>query len=158
MYSDLNKPESERVDSAVIRVMDPEQADLFYVPVFSSLSLIVNPVRANPESDLSYSDEEMQEELVEWLEGQEYWKRNFGRDHVIIAQDPNALSKVMHRVKNAMLLVSDFGRLKGDQASLIKDVILPYSHRIRPYDGDVGVGNRNTLLFFMGNRFRKEVS
>lgn len=55
-----------------------------------------------------------------------------------------------------MLLVSDFGRLGRDQASLVKDVILPYSHRIRSFGGDVGVESRESLLFFMGNRYRKE--
>ncbi|KAL6532243.1 hypothetical protein OROGR_014213 [Orobanche gracilis] len=43
LFSDLNRPNEERVDSAVTRVLDPEEADLFYVPFFSSLSLIVNP-------------------------------------------------------------------------------------------------------------------
>lgn len=94
---------------------------------------------------------------MEWLEDQLYWKRNNGRDHVFICQDPNALYKVVDRVKNGVLLVSDFGRLTRDQGSLVKDVILPYSHRINPYIGDIGVENRNTLLFFMGNRYRKEV-
>ena len=72
-------------------------------------------------------------------------------------QDPNALYRVVDRVKNGVLLVSDFGRLRGDQASLVKDVILPYSHRINSYNGDVGVEKRSSLLFFMGNRYRKEV-
>lgn len=118
----------------------------------------MNPIRPTDESAMgSYSDEQMQEELVEWLEGQEYWKRNKGRDHVIICQDPNALYKVIDRVRNAVLLVSDFGRLRGDQASLVKDVVLPYSHRINPYKGEVGVEGRPSLLFFMGNRYRKEV-
>ena len=67
------------------------------------------------------------------------------------------IKKVLDSVKNAVLLVCDFGRLKPDQGSLVKDVIVPYSHRINPYNGDIGVENRNTLLFFMGNRFRKEV-
>lgn len=93
---------------------------------------------------------------MEWLEGQAYWRRNLGRDHVFICQDPNALYRVIDRVKNGVLLVSDFGRLKEDQASLVKDVILPYSHRINSYNGDVGVEKRNSLLFFMGNRYRKE--
>ncbi|XP_039169965.1 uncharacterized protein LOC104447703 [Eucalyptus grandis] len=83
-----------------------------------------------PGTDPAYSDEEMQEEVVKWWEGQEYWKRNNGRDHVIIAQDPNALCRVVDRIKNAVLLVSEFGRLKPDQVSLVKYVMLPYSHRI----------------------------
>lgn len=156
LFRDLNRPSHERVDSAVTRVDDPEEADLFYVPFFSSLSLVVNINRAGSLEVSTYSDEEMQESLMEWLEDQLYWKRNNGRDHVFICQDPNALYKVVDRVKNGVLLVSDFGRLTRDQGSLVKDVILPYSHRINPYIGDIGVENRNTLLFFMGNRYRKE--
>ncbi|KAI8002005.1 putative arabinosyltransferase ARAD1 [Camellia lanceoleosa] len=98
----------------------------------------------------------MHEGLIKWLEEQGYWKRNNGWDHVIICQDPNALYKVVDRVKNGVLLVSDFGRLGHDQGSLVKDVILPYSHRIKTFDGDVGVESRKSLLFFMGNRYRKE--
>ncbi|KAK1257551.1 hypothetical protein QJS04_geneDACA017785 [Acorus gramineus] len=139
LFADLNRSDG-RGDSPVEVVRDPESADLFYVPFFSSLSLVA-----------------MQEELIEWLEGQEYWRRNGGRDHVFIAQDPNALYKVVDRVKNAVLLVSDFGRLRPGQASLVKDVILPYSHRINPFKGPVGVEKRESLLFFMGNRYRKEV-
>lgn len=104
----------------------------------------------------AYSDEDMQEKLVSWLDGQKFWRRNRGRDHVFICQDPNALYRVIDRIKNGILLVSDFGRLRGDQASLVKDVILPYSHRINSFKGDVGVEGRDSLLFFMGNRYRKE--
>lgn len=160
LFTDLLR--LDRSASPVERVSDPEEADLFYVPFFSSLSLIVNPVR--PGSDgvatraMAYNDEDMQEKLVSWIEGQEYWRRNNGRDHVFICQDPNALYKVINRIKNGVLLVSDFGRLRADQASLVKDVILPYSHRINPFKGDVGIVGRNSLLFFMGNRYRKEVS
>ncbi|CAL5410779.1 unnamed protein product [Camellia sinensis] len=46
------------------------------------------------------------------------------------------------------MLVSEF--------SLVKDVILPYSHLIKTFDGDVGVESRKSLVFFMGNRYRKE--
>ncbi|XAR55577.1 Xylogalacturonan beta-1,3-xylosyltransferase [Bertholletia excelsa] len=156
LFADLNR--EDRSGSPVSRVLDPEEADLFYVPFFSSLSLVANPIRPATvvEDRPPYSDEEMQESLIEWLEQQVYWKRNNGRDHVFICQDPNALYKVVDRVKNGILLVSDFGRLGQDQASLVKDVILPYSHRIRSFDGDVGVESRKSLLFFMGNRYRKE--
>ena len=54
------------------RVFDPEEADLFYIPFFSSLSLVANPIRANGDGspqEKVYSDEEMQESLIEWLEG-----------------------------------------------------------------------------------------
>ncbi|KAK6240350.1 hypothetical protein SCA6_005739 [Theobroma cacao] len=157
LFADLARPESDRLGSPIVKVTDPEEADLFYVPVFSSLSLIVNAGRP-PGTGSGYSDEQMQEELVEWLNGQEYWKRNNGWDHVIIAGDPNALYRVVDRVKNAVLLVADFGRLRPDQGSLVKDVIIPYSHRISAYTGDFGVEERKTLLFFMGNRYRKETT
>ncbi|KAF5197131.1 Xylogalacturonan beta-1,3-xylosyltransferase [Thalictrum thalictroides] len=162
LFSDLIR--EDRDDSSeIVRVLDPEDADLFYVPFFSSLSLVVNPIRpaggvvdSNGGGGGVYSDEEMQESLIEWLEEQGYWKRNNGWDHVFICQDPNALYKVVDRVKNGILLLSDFGRLRGDQSSLVKDVILPYSHRINPFNGDIGVEGRKSLLFFMGNRYRKE--
>lgn len=158
LFLDLTRPEIERVGSPIVRVFDPVEADLFYVAAFSSLSLIVNSGRPGFGSGSGYSDEEMQESLVGWLEGQEWWSRNNGRDHVIVAGDPNALKRVMDRVKNAVLLVADFGRLRGDQGSLVKDVIIPYSHRIDAYEGELGVKQRNNLLFFMGNRYRKDVS
>ncbi|CAA7014790.1 unnamed protein product [Microthlaspi erraticum] len=156
LFSDLTRPEIERVGSPIVRVFDPMEADLFYVSAFSSLSLIVNSGRPG-NSGSGYSDEAMQESLVGWLESQEWWRRNNGRDHVIVAGDPNALKRVMDRVKNAILLVADFGRLRGDQGSLVKDVIIPYSDRIDAYEGELGVKTRNnTLLFFMGNRYRKD--
>ncbi|XP_062188379.1 probable arabinosyltransferase ARAD1 [Phragmites australis] len=148
-------------DRPVAHVDNPSDADLFYVPFFSSLSLVVNPIRPPAVANASgaaapYSKEAMQEELVEWLERQPYWRRHKGRDHVFICQDPNALYRLVDRISNAVLLVSDFGRLHGDQASLVKDVILPYSPRINSFQGDVGVDGRPSLLFFMGNRYRKE--
>lgn len=149
LFSDLNRLDRPP-NSPVTRVYDPNQADLFYVPFFSSLSLVVGP------NGNGYSDEEMQEGLVRWLEEQPWWRKKNGWDHVFIAQDPNALYKVVDRVKNGVLLVSDFGRLSKEQGSLVKDVILPYSHRIRTFNGDVGVKDRKSLLFFMGNRYRKE--
>lgn len=92
------------------------------------------------------------------MEGQEYWRRNKGRDHVFVCQDPNAMYRVVDRIRNAVLLVSDFGRLREGRASLVKDVVLPYAHRINAFRGEVGVEGRDSLLFFMGNRYRKEVS
>ncbi|KAJ0082234.1 hypothetical protein Patl1_12374 [Pistacia atlantica] len=85
------------VRSPIAKVTDPEETDLFFIPVFSLLSLIMNsgdgPV---PEGGARQcSDNEMQEELVEWLEKQEYWRRNNRLDHVIMAGDPNAMLRVV---------------------------------------------------------------
>ncbi|KAH7569646.1 hypothetical protein ACOSP7_013168 [Xanthoceras sorbifolium] len=158
LFRDLTKPASKRVGSVVTRVSDPEAADMFFVPFLSSLSAIVNKTQwFMPGSDrdlrdvnYNYNNEALQEELVEWLEGQYYWRRNRGWDHVFVAQNPNAMARVMDRIRKGVLLVSDPRR-----ASLIKDVLIPYSHRITAYDGPVGVDNRKTLLFFRGNRFQK---
>ncbi|CAI0401572.1 unnamed protein product [Linum tenue] len=159
LFADLNRTDEDRVGSPVVRVADPDEAELFYVPFFSSLSLLVNVNRRLAVADDQvYSDDKMQDELVQWLEQQEYWRRNNGRDHVIAAGDPNALNRVMDRVKNSVLLLSDFGRVRPDQGSLIKDVIVPYAHRINPYKGEIGVKKRNTLLLFMGNRYRKDAN
>ena len=41
----------------------------------------------------------MQEVLLDWLEQQEYWRRNNGWEHVIVALDLNALYRVVDRIK-----------------------------------------------------------
>lgn len=160
LFMDLTKPVSKRVDSPAIRVYKPDEADFFFVPFFSSLSAIVNKTQwfvsasdpARPDPSYVYRDDKVQESLVDWLETQYHWRRNRGRDHVFVAQNPNALGRVMDRIKNAVLLVSD-----PDRACLVKDIMIPHSHRISVYDGRLGVHNRQTLLFFRGNRFQRKV-
>ncbi|CAI5463477.1 unnamed protein product [Closterium sp. Yama58-4] len=238
LLRDLLKPEHERRNSPAVRVTDPADADVFFVPVFSSLSLVVNPLGLVRNYQLradAWDDKAMQERLMDWLELQEPWRRSRGRDHVIPAQvrapvvpcaqrlviwlplfnvpfstraaphfprstpvphfrgsipslrtslpfpplfhappptitlrhrwqDPNSLFTVLTRLRRAMLLVSDFGRVAAWQANLMKDVVVPYVHRVSTYspkdeddDRRRGVyGNRTTLLFFMGNRYRKD--
>ncbi|KAF5474609.1 hypothetical protein F2P56_006495 [Juglans regia] len=140
--------------SPVIPVSQPEEAEFFYVPFFSSLSSIVNKNQLPSSSDWikQYDDGKAQEELVAWLEKQEYWTRSEGRDHVLVCQNPKALNRVRDRVKNAVLLVSGFGRVRRDQGSPSKDLVVPCSHRISTYDVDIGVENRR-LLLFAGNPY-----
>ncbi|MCO5556778.1 hypothetical protein L7F22_010331 [Adiantum nelumboides] len=156
LFMDLQKPPAARAGSPAVRVERPQDADVFYVSFFSSLSLLVNYSRSESLPVL-YSDEQVQLELVEWLEGQESWKRNNGMDHAIVCQDPNALHLVIDHFKNSILLLSDFGRLKSDQGTWWKDVVLPYTHRINSYIKENTTLERSTLLFFMGNRYRKEM-
>ncbi|KAJ0081297.1 hypothetical protein Patl1_12367 [Pistacia atlantica] len=91
--------DGESVGSPIVKVTDPEEAYLFFVPVFSSLNLIINNGGGPaPEGGACQcSDNEMQEELVEWLEKQEYWRRNNRLDHVIVAGDLNAMLRVVDR-------------------------------------------------------------
>ncbi|EFJ19365.1 arabinosyltransferase-like protein [Selaginella moellendorffii] len=155
LFYDLEQGEDRRLSDSSVRVMNPQEADVFYVPFFSSLSLVVGNGKSEDDED-PYSDEDTQEELMAWLEEQESWKKNKGRDHVVICQDPNALKRLRDRLKNTVLLLSDFERFKPDQASLVKDVVLPYTHRIDSYSNENVTLDRDTLLFFMGNRYRKE--
>jgi hypothetical protein len=70
------------------------------------------------------------------------------------------LPQVHQRTKNSVLLVADFGRLRPDEASLQKDVVIPYVHRVptfAPLEEQEAPPERDLLLFFAGNRFRKEV-
>lgn len=60
LFADLVR--GERPGSPVERVLDPEAADLFYVPFFSSLSLVVNQNRGEGVKE-AYSDEAMQVRL-----------------------------------------------------------------------------------------------
>ena len=56
-------PEAERGSSPAERVLDPSLADVFFVPVFSSLSLVVNPlvlVRQDKLAEDAYDDDSMQ--------------------------------------------------------------------------------------------------
>ncbi|CAA2968332.1 probable arabinosyltransferase ARAD1 [Olea europaea subsp. europaea] len=42
-----------------------------------------------------------------------------------------------------------FWEVGSQSASLVKDVILPYSHLINTYNGNVGIENHKSLMFFM---------
>jgi hypothetical protein len=157
---DLTRDERDRVGSPVMRVSNPEEADLFYVPFFSSLSWVASKIRSLNGSVRSTKpwDAEAQEELVAWLEEQEHWRRSQGRDHVVMCQNPNALRRVKDRIKNAVWVVSDSRRVRPHHLSLAKDVVVPYSHRVSTYHGGIGVEKRKTLLFFVGNRYRPGVT
>jgi hypothetical protein len=62
-------------DRPVARVDDPHDADLFYVPFFSSLSLVVNPIRPPAAANASgvaaaYSDEAGEAAVLEAARGE----------------------------------------------------------------------------------------
>jgi hypothetical protein len=91
--------------SIAVRVSDPRDADIIFVPFFSSLSLIVQPLEkvrkqeaegtgASLDDVAGYDDVAAQQALMDWVEQQEPWKRSRGRDHVFVASDPNAMAQV----------------------------------------------------------------
>eukprot|EP00897_Mesotaenium_endlicherianum_P010264 jgi/Mesen1/9266/ME000006S09265 len=223
--------------SAATRVPLADEADVIFVPFFSSLSMKVDPFdksrlknsnkdannrNQNFESDnndngnnndsdnndnndrinnsnnegegegeeghaqSAYSNSEAELALLEWVTAQPPWRRSGGRDHVFVAQHPNAMWRVRRHLRNSILLVSDFAKFSPLEGSLAKDVVLPYVHRVAPYleqdkgeqqgeqqdqeeqeqeeqaEGGKGMKGggktheRPTLLFFVGARHRKE--
>ncbi|KAG9130001.1 hypothetical protein Leryth_007108 [Lithospermum erythrorhizon] len=133
----------------VVRVMDPDSAEAFFVPFFSSLSFNVhgNSMR-DPETEF---DKQLQVDIVKFLRESKYWQRSSGRDHIIPVHHPNAFRFLHDDVKSAILIVSDFGRFTHLQANLSKDVVAPYDHVVDSYMNDDlsdPFDSRPTLLYF----------
>ncbi|KAF5731655.1 Exostosin family protein isoform 1 [Tripterygium wilfordii] len=139
-----------------VRVLDPEMAEAFYVPFFSSLSFNIHGVKmADPEAEI---DHQLQVDLVEFLQKSKYWQRSGGRDHVIPMQQPNAFRFMREQVNTSILIVADFGRYPKTLANLRKDVVAPYVHILDSFTDDDPLDpfeSRTMLLFFQGNTVRK---
>ncbi|KAI5057462.1 hypothetical protein GOP47_0027477 [Adiantum capillus-veneris] len=134
------------------RVKNESEADVFFVPFFSSLSY-----NRYKKSAINLG---LQRKLVEFLEGQEAWRRTKGRDHVVMMHHPNSLHWARQHLRNAIFVVADFGRYPPHIANLEKDVVAPYQHIIPSMDDDEAVTttfeSRRTLLFFQGVIARKQ--
>ncbi|GER56416.1 exostosin-like protein [Striga asiatica] len=138
-----------------VRVVDPESADVFFVPFFSSLSF---NVYVRNMADLNTADEKLQLEMVNILRASDYWRRSDGRDHVIPVHHPNAFRHYRDKVNASIFIVADFGRIMKI-SSLAKDVVAPYPHMVESYlsdDHDDPFKSRETLLFFRGRTKRKD--
>ncbi|CAA3029982.1 probable arabinosyltransferase ARAD1 [Olea europaea subsp. europaea] len=139
-----------------VRVMDPELADVFFVPFFSSLSVNVHGRNmTDPDTEI---DIKLQHEIVEILRGSEHWQRSAGRDHVIPIHHPNAFRIHRDKVNASIFIVADFGRIMSI-SQLAKDVVAPYVHMVESYLSDNKEDpyeSRKTLLFFRGRTVRKE--
>ncbi|KAK4486072.1 hypothetical protein RD792_008738 [Penstemon davidsonii] len=138
-----------------VRVRDPDSADVFFVPFFSSLSFNVH-VRNMAESNTV--DEKLQLEMLDILRASEYWKRSGGRDHVIPLHHPNAFRHYRNDINAAIFIVADFGRIMNI-SRLSKDVVAPYPHMLQSYlgeDHEDPYDSRKILLFFRGRTHRKD--
>ncbi|WCJ43235.1 Exostosin family protein [Euphorbia peplus] len=115
---------------AAKRVLDPEEADAFFVPFFSSLSFNTHGHNmTDPETE---KDRDLQVEVVEMLYESKYWQKSG---------------------------VADFGRYPRNMSTLSKDVVSPYVHVVDSFAGDDiedPFESRPTLLFFRGNTVRKD--
>ncbi|KAG8365908.1 hypothetical protein BUALT_Bualt17G0020900 [Buddleja alternifolia] len=144
-----------RLTREAIRVMDPDTADVFFVPFFSSLSFNVH---VHNMAELNTVDEKLQLEMVNILRESDYWKRSGGRDHVIPLHHPNAFRQYRGEINASIFIVADFGRIMNI-SSLAKDIVAPYPHMVESYvseDHDDPYKARETLLFFRGRTKRKD--
>ncbi|CAN6380421.1 unnamed protein product [Urochloa humidicola] len=140
---------------AAVRVADSRDADLVFVPFFSSLSYNRHSRPVPPEKVAR--DKALQEKLVRYLTARPEWKRYGGADHVIVAHHPNSLLHARALLSPALFVLSDFGRYHPRVASLEKDVIAPYKHMAKTFVNDsAAFDDRPTLLYFRGAIYRKQ--
>ncbi|XP_073018393.1 probable arabinosyltransferase ARAD1 [Primulina eburnea] len=139
---------------SAIRVHNSSQADVVFVPFFSSISYNrYSKLKPGQKSINNF----LQEKLVQFLTEQEEWKRYGGKDHIIVAHHPNSLLDARTKLWPAMFILADFGRYPPTVANVEKDVIAPYKHMIRSYVNDSsGFDSRPTLLYFQGAIYRKD--
>lgn len=141
---------------SAVRVLNSSEADVVFVPFFSSLSY--NRFSKVNLHQKKSTNAILQDKLVEFLMNREEWKRSGGKDHVVPAHHPNSMLSARMKLWPAMFILSDFGRYPTNIANIDKDIIAPYKHVIRSFVGDeLGFGSRPTLLYFQGAIHRKAV-
>ncbi|XP_010255535.1 PREDICTED: probable arabinosyltransferase ARAD1 [Nelumbo nucifera] len=140
-----------------VRVLDPDSADAFFVPFFSSTSFNTHGHNmTDPDTEI---DRQLQIDLLEFLRKSKYWQRSGGRDHVIPMHHPNAFRFLRNQVNASILIVADFGRYPKNMSNLSKDVVAPYVHVVDSFKDDDTQDpfeSRTTLLFFQGRTIRKD--
>ncbi|GLT50853.1 hypothetical protein SLA2020_344170 [Shorea laevis] len=172
ILGDLETPEEMRTGSFAKRVFDVEEADVVFVPFFATLSAEMQLGLGNGAFRKKEGNEDYlrQKEVVDFVRNTDAWKRSGGRDHVFVLTDPVAMWHVRAEIAPAVLLVVDFGGwykldskssngstsdvvMHHTQVSLLKDVIVPYTHllpRLQLSDNQ----ERYTLLYFKGAKHR----
>ncbi|KAG2272783.1 hypothetical protein Bca52824_067338 [Brassica carinata] len=155
LFSEL--PEDTRTSRAAIRVKNYTEADVVFVPFFSSLSY--NRFSKVTQKQKQSRDRELQDKVVKFVTAQKEWKHSGGKDHVIMAHHPNSMSTARHKLYPAMFVVADFGRYSPRVANVDKDIVAPYKHLVPSYVNDTsGFDARPVLLYFQGAIYRKAVS
>ncbi|KAG4932788.1 hypothetical protein GLYMA_17G100100v4 [Glycine max] len=139
-----------------IRVQNSRQADVVFVPFFSSLSYNRHS-KIHGKEKVSVN-RMLQQRLVQLLMEREEWKRSGGRDHVIVAHHPNSILRARRKLGSAMLVLADFGRYPSQLANIKKDIIAPYRHLVStvPRAESASYEERSTLLYFQGAIYRKD--
>ncbi|KAL6335893.1 hypothetical protein AAG906_003518 [Vitis piasezkii] len=147
-------PENQNARTA-IRVHNSSEADVIFVPFFSSLSY--NHFGKFKGRQKKNENNLLQDKLVKFLTAQEEWIRSEGRDHIIMAHHPNSMLDARMKLWPAIFILSDFGRYPPNIANVGKDVIAPYKHVIKSFINDTSdFDSRPTLLYFQGAIYRKD--
>ncbi|KAL1543914.1 putative arabinosyltransferase ARAD1 [Salvia divinorum] len=173
ILGDLLTPEELKGDSFAKRVSDYREADVVFVPFFATLSaelqLVVDKsvFRKRVEENEDYVRQRM---VIDSVKMTEAWRKSGGRDHVFVLTDPVAMWHVKDEIAPAILLVVDFGgwyrldtktsngtssdlMIHHTQVSLLKDVIVPYTHLLPRLHLSEN-RKRPTLLYFKGAKHR----
>ncbi|PON77534.1 Exostosin-like [Parasponia andersonii] len=148
LWADLIAPQSERLLRSVVRVDRQEEADLFYIPFFTTISFFLMEKQ---------QCKALYREVLKWVTDQPAWKRSEGRDHILPVHHPWSFKSVRRFVKNAIWLLPDMDSTgnwyKPGQVYLEKDLILPYVPNVELCDTKCIADSelkRTTLLFFRG--------
>ncbi|MCO5558257.1 hypothetical protein L7F22_011836 [Adiantum nelumboides] len=148
LWADLLAPDSERFVKTVVRVFEQAEADIFYIPFFTTISFFLLEKR---QRSLLYR------EALNWVRSQPAWQRSGGRDHVLPVHHPWSFKSHRRFMKHAIWLLPDLDSTgnwyKPGEVSLAKDVVLPYVPNVEPCDHHCmvqRVARRKTLLFFRG--------
>ncbi|CAN1161078.1 Probable arabinosyltransferase ARAD1 [Linum perenne] len=171
MLGDLMTPEGLRTNSFAKRVFDERDADVVFVPFFATLSTEMELARGKGTFRKKEGNEDYlrQKETLDFVMNTDAWKRSGGRDHVFVITDPVGMWHVKAQIAPAVLLVVDFGgwhridskssngssseRIQHTQVSLLKDVIVPYTHLLPQLPLSEN-SKRHTLLYFKGAKHR----
>ncbi|XP_058788366.1 probable arabinosyltransferase ARAD1 [Vicia villosa] len=139
-----------------IRVRNSTQADIIFVPFFSSLSYNRHS-KVQGEGQVSVN-KMLQDRLVRFLRGRKEWKRAGGKNHLIVAHHPNSLLDARRNLASAMLVLADFGRYPAELANIKKDIVAPYKHLVStiPRAESPSYDERSTLVYFQGAIYRKD--
>ncbi|KAM6555458.1 hypothetical protein CsatB_002477 [Cannabis sativa] len=148
LWADLIAPESERLLKTVVRVDKQEEADLFYIPFFTTISFFLMEKQ---------QCKALYREALKWITDQPAWKRSEGRDHILPVHHPWSFKSVRRFVKKAIWLLPDMDSTgnwyKPGQVFLEKDLILPYVPNVELCDAKCLAATelkRTTLIFFRG--------
>ncbi|CAO2833411.1 unnamed protein product [Amaranthus hypochondriacus] len=152
LFSEYSGSSSSRI---ALRVRNSSEADVIFVPFFSSLSY--NRISRSKKQEKSIYDKNTQDELVEYVVAQKEWKRSGGIDHIVMAHHPNSLLFARNQLWPAMFILSDFGRYSPNVANVQKDIIAPYRHVVKSFVNDTSTyDSRRILLYFQGAIYRKD--